>query len=160
MLGSGMLLWLTSGSHTPQFSPPAYYTSPSTFSNTRFNSLALFGCWQCLISPWSLPGWQQMQTREWRVSPAMDRALPSHGCSPSSVTMGLWHRRRSRNKGQMGPERVTTACTPPGKASGASASSLSLAQQARDKLLRTAETGGKWHHTEAEQGLWLCTVGS
>lgn len=106
MLGSGMLVWLTSGSYTPQFSPSAYYTSPNTFSNISFNSLAQFGLWQCLISPWSLPGWQQMQTREQRVSPATDRALPSHGCYPSLVTMGLWQRRRSRDEGQLGPERV------------------------------------------------------
>ena len=41
----------------------------------------------------------------------------------------------------------------PGEPSGTSMSSPSPAQQAGDELLGTAETGGKWHHTEAEQGL-------
>lgn len=40
-----------------------------------------------------------------------------------------------------------------GKPGGARGSSTSPDQQARDELLGTAETGGKWHHSEAQQGL-------
>lgn len=140
---------LLCGSQAPPFSPPPYYTeSPQThlpsykaqaFARVRFDDHS----------------WDPSSPPAWRMPVRKVRSLPgTWDCPARDAPLGPWRwgtgtRGHTGNLRPRGSDRAWESAPWPAP----STSAPSPPQQAGDELLGTAETGGKWHCAEAEQGL-------